>query len=986
MALVGSATCNFVQGTSQARFKRDGAVIDDSLLHVNSTTVTDPNHCTANITIAPYCDPGPADVTVSNFGDEVMPLDAGFQIISHNPRISTVSPSAGLRGQDHVMVDIVGIDTAFVHGQSAAAFGQGITVNSTSVIDPTHATADISISGSATFGPRNVNVTTGGEVPDPLNAGFTVEQFDPVVTSITPNQGPDTGVINITNLAGGNFQPGVTVKLVKASQADIVATNVVRVSSTRITCRFDLTGKFGGPWDVEVTNPDGKSGTLNNGFTVQWAAPTIASIDPNEAATNTTVVIDNLAGANFKEGATVRLTKAGEPDIQSLAQPELVSPSQLACSFELKKFNPITGLWDPAKRGRWNVVVTNMDGQVATLTNGFTMPFDNAPSVTGVNPGSGEAGGLVQVTIAGTYFEDLAVPKLKSAAYGDITGTVVSINPAKTELTASFDLSGAHWGYRGVEVMNDDGQLDSITNAYRVTQTVAPTITSISPSNGYVGNNVTVNGTGFGLTRADSVVKFNGKAATSYSSWSDTRIVCKVPSGASSGDLVVTACGLTSNGKAFTVNSTEPPPPQEPAKTTWYLAEGTTDYGFGTYINIQNPNPTAVTAKVTYMTKAGPRSRAALTLAPMSQTVINPLEDIGATDFSTKIECEEEDKTICVDRRMVWTGANAPASEGHSSVGVTAPAKRWYLAEGSSKWGFETWLLIQNPGTSDAHVNVTYMIEGKAPVVKAKVVKAGARASYSMETDIGQADASIMVESTDQPVIPERAMYRYNRREGHDSIGTTTPAKDFYLAEGTTDWGFTTYVLVQNPNNQAANVTITYMTPTGAVAQPAFQMEPNSRKTINVNSVVAKKDLSIKVSGSLPIIAERAMYWGAGSAMGEACHDSIGMAAPHMTFYMPDGETYNGTETWTLVQNPNNSAVNIEITYLGTGGQGNKTLTDSIPANSRKSYNMADKMPASRAAVLVKSKSAGKKIMVERAMYWGANRAAGTDTIGGYSD
>ena len=34
-------------------------------------------------------------------------------------------------------------------------------------------------------------------------------------------------------------------------------------------------------------------------------------------------------------------------------------------------------------------------------------------------------------------------------------------------------------------------------------------------------------------------------------------------------------------------------------------------------------------------------------------------------------------------------------------------------------------------------------------------------------------------------------MYRNKRREGHDSIGTTTSATDYFLAEGTTAWGFT---------------------------------------------------------------------------------------------------------------------------------------------------------------------------------------------------
>jgi hypothetical protein len=107
------------------------------------------------------------------------------------------------------------------------------------------------------------------------------------------------------------------------------------------------------------------------------------------------------------------------------------------------------------------------------------------------------------------------------------------------------------------------------------------------------------------------------------------------------------------------------------------------------------------------------------------------------------------------------------------------------------------------------------------------------------------------------------------------------------------------------------------------------------------------------------------------------------MASSHKSFYLPDGETSNGRETWTLVQNPNNSDVTVEITYLTPTGQGDQTFTDTVPANSRKTYNMADKVSNSRAAVMVTSQ--GLPIMVERAMYWN-NRGAGTDTIGGYSD
>jgi hypothetical protein len=137
------------------------------------------------------------------------------------------------------------------------------------------------------------------------------------------------------------------------------------------------------------------------------------------------------------------------------------------------------------------------------------------------------------------------------------------------------------------------------------------------------------------------------------------------------------------------------------------------------------------------------------------------------------------------------------------------------------------------------------------------------------------------------------------------------------------------------------------------------------------------------VHGTLPIIAERSMYWTTGT--GEACHDSIGVAGAHKTFYLPDGQSNIGWETWTLVQNPNSTPVTVKITYLTPSGQGNVDFTDTVPANSRKTYNMGDKMMNQRAATLVECKTAGKKIMVERSMYWN-NRGAGTCTIGGYSD
>jgi Bacterial Ig domain/IPT/TIG domain/Family of unknown function (DUF6298)/Putative collagen-binding domain of a collagenase len=88
----------------------------------------------------------------------------------------------------------------------------------------------------------------------------------------------------------------------------------------------------------------------------------------------------------------------------------------------------------------------------------------------------------------------------------------------------------------------------------------SPSITSVSPTSGKVGVPVTISGANFGTTQGTSTVKFNGVAATP-SSWSATSIVAPVPSGATTGNVVVTVGGVASNGVSFTVSSSDTTPP-----------------------------------------------------------------------------------------------------------------------------------------------------------------------------------------------------------------------------------------------------------------------------------------------------------------------------------------------------------------------------------------------------------------------------------------
>jgi hypothetical protein len=66
---------------------------------------------------------------------------------------------------------------------------------------------------------------------------------------------------------------GAVAKLTKPRQTNIPASEVVVVSSTHITCDFDLTDAVDGRWSVEVVNLNGESGTLHKGFQVEVPGP-----------------------------------------------------------------------------------------------------------------------------------------------------------------------------------------------------------------------------------------------------------------------------------------------------------------------------------------------------------------------------------------------------------------------------------------------------------------------------------------------------------------------------------------------------------------------------------------------------------------------------------------------------------------------------------------------------------------------------------------
>jgi len=314
---------------------------------------------------------------------------------------------------------------------------------------------------------------------------------------------------------------------------------------------------------------------------------------------------------------------------------------------------------------------------------------------------------------------------------------------------------------------------------------------------------------------------------------------------------------------------------------------------------------------------------------------------------------------------------------GHDSIGVSSPSKTWYLAEGCTDGGFETWVLVQNPDPSQtAHVNLDFMTSKGQ--VKGPAVDLGpnSRTTFNVSQWVpSEYNVSTMVTSN-VGVVAERSVYARQRTVGTDSIGASEPANQWYLAEGCTNGGFETWVLVQNPNAAPAHVSLTYMTDTGPVKGPSAVVPASSRMTFNVaDTVPGRWSVSTEVASDKPVVAERSEYWANRTADG---HDSIGVSAPSKAWYLAEGCTNGGFETWLLVQNPNPTPASVTLTYMtDLGSVPGPTAT--IPANSRKTFNVADYVPNTW-SVSTQVTSA-QAVIAERSMY-GNNRQWGTDSIG----
>ncbi len=281
--------------------------------------------------------------------------------------------------------------------------------------------------------------------------------------------------------------------------------NIVSWSNTQIVITI-AQGTTSGNLYVQA------GGGYSNQVPFSMATPAITAISPSSQLTQGAQV--TITGNNF--GSVVQMVATANTN------GNIVSWSNTQIVITIAQGTTSGNLYVQAGGGYSNQV-----------------PFSMAtPAITAISPSSQLTEGA-QVTITGNNFGSV----VQMVATANTNGNIVSWSNTQIVITIAQGTTSGN-----LYVQAGGGYSNQVPFTMGATFAVA----GISPTQGPVGSQVTLTGTGFGSSQGTNSLTFNGTTATA-TYWTDTSITALVPSGATSGNVVVTVGGASSNAEQFTV-------------------------------------------------------------------------------------------------------------------------------------------------------------------------------------------------------------------------------------------------------------------------------------------------------------------------------------------------------------------------------------------------------------------------------------------------
>ena len=325
--------------------------------------------------------------------------------------------------------------------------------------------------------------------------------------------------------------------------------------------------------------------------------------------------------------------------------------------------------------------------------------------------------------------------------------------------------------------------------------------------------------------------------------------------------------------------------------TTWFLAEGATHGSFDLFYLIQNPGPVAAEVEIAYLRPAPltPIIRPYVVNPNSRQTIrVDDVPGLAETDVSAAIRTTNG-VPIIVERAMYFTRPDQIYAAGHESAGVTAPQTRWFLAEGATGSFFNMFILLANPSTDAADVQMEYLLTNGQTITRTHTVGAGNRLTLNVAEEapeLASANMSTVVTSTNGvPIVVERAMWwpapGNNWQEAHNSPGEIVTGTRWAVAEGESGGpnGVQTYLLIANTSTFAGTARVLLVFEDGTTAERLFSLPASSRTNVSVDvefpaAAGRRYGALIETQGGTPaqVVVERAMYanangiiWAAGT-------------------------------------------------------------------------------------------------------------------------
>jgi hypothetical protein len=409
-----------------------------------------------------------------------------------------------------------------------------------------------------------------------------------------------------------------------------------------------------------------------------------------------------------------------------------------------------------------------------------------------------------------------------------------------------------------------------------------------------------------------------------------------------------------------------------PGAVRTYFAEGAAGF-FAYRLALLNTTSGSSTVGITYLREGGAPIARSYVLGPSARLTVSASDvpELSDTSFAAIVTSMPG---VVAERTMRWRMNGGDGA--HSAKALVQPATRWYLAEGNAGY-FDTFVLIGNPGTTTANVTVDFLLDGGGVVRRTYSLAASQR--YTIWTNQIPQLASRSFATTvsaSVPVLVERSMY-FNGPHGaweggHASAAVSAPARNWFLAEGSTGNWFETFVLLSNPNASAVTATIQYLTPSGVARTETRTLPAQSRTTIAVDTLpgLGNTDVSCSIAASGNIIVERSMYWPGLPGPWYGAHNSVGVTTLGTQWALAEGEVggQDGANTFVLLANPGSAAASVTLTFYRTSGDPVQ-VTRTVAARSRLTVSAAAVGLGSGEQFGV-TVTSSQPIAVERSIYW----------------